>query len=203
MVLSTPVPPKLYLINVLFHFKLLLDKMERFSPKIEIINHFDNLINRVDIDIDIFLEKYNDEKSLDELLTSSENNRKNFRNINDSFDVSFFSTFNPFEHQYQTLDLCTNSTKVIDYLKQVRMKTIEELRKAQEDTLEYYKLNSWRFKTQQSNERNISELRSELFSEKFYFQVHFTQADKILWAFNTFTFVTDFYMSPSDIDSLE
>ena len=180
--------------------------MERFSPKIEIINHFDNLINRVDIDIDICLDKYNDEKSLGELLINSENNRKNFRNINDDFYVSFFNTFNPFEHQYQTLDLCTKSTKVIDYLKQVRMKTIEELRKAQEDTLEYYKLNSWRFKSEQSNVKNIDELKSELFCEKFYFQIYLGLTQPMntqRWAFNVFTFVTDFYMSPSDIDSLE
>ena len=30
------------------------------SPKIEIINHFDNLINRVDIDIEKSIEKYKD-----------------------------------------------------------------------------------------------------------------------------------------------
>ena len=36
--------------------------MERLNPKIEIINHFDNLINRIDIDIDSSIEKYNDQK---------------------------------------------------------------------------------------------------------------------------------------------
>ena len=126
--------------------------MTKFSPKIEIINHFDNLINRVDIDIDICLEKYDDEISLGELLISSEYNRKNFRDRFDSFMIKFYHPFNPFENQ--TLDLWTEATKVIDYLKQVRMKTIEELRKAQEDTLEYYKLNSWRFKSEQSNVKN-------------------------------------------------
>ena len=35
---------------------ILLDKM--FSSKIDIINHFDDLINRIDIDIDSSLEKY-------------------------------------------------------------------------------------------------------------------------------------------------
>jgi hypothetical protein len=70
------------------------------------------------------------------------------------------------------------------------MKTIEELKKAQEKTLEYYKLNSERFK-------------SELFAEKFYFQVNFKQPENRFWPFNVFTFVTDFYMSQSYIDSLE
>jgi hypothetical protein len=129
-----------------------------FSPKIEIINHFDNLINRIDIDIDSSLEKYNDKQLLSDLLKSSEKNRRNFRNIYDKFYVVFFSSFNQF--RYQSLDSWPESIKVIDYLKQVRMETIEELRKAQKESLEYYKLNSERFK-------------SELFAEKFYFQVNF------------------------------
>ena len=171
--------------------------MSRFSPKIEIINHFDNLINRVDIDIDHCLEKYNDAKVLGELL-SSENSRKNSKNKYLNLELFYTS-----KHPNQTLDLWTESTKVIDYLKQVRMKTIDELRKAQDDTLEYYKLNYSRFKSELSNEKNTDELRSELFSEKFYFQVNFTQFEKRRWAFNVFTFVTDFYMSPSHIDLLE
>jgi len=78
--------------------------------------------------------------------------------------------------------------KVVDYLKQIRMKTIEELKKAQEETLEYYKLNSERFKSEQTNKKNIDELKSELFGDKFYFQVNFKQTENILWPFNVFTF---------------
>ena len=170
--------------------------MARLSPKIEIINHFDNLINRIDIDIDSSLEKYNEKQVLGEILQSPKNNKKNFEDKN--FNVKFFNRFNSSKHQQcQLIDLWPESTKVIDYLKEIRMKTIEELRKAQDETLEYYKLNSSRFKCQLSNEKNIDELRSELFvAENFFFQVNFTR-------FNVFTFVTDFYMSSSDIDSLE
>ena len=32
--------------------------MAKLSPKIEIINHFDNLIHRIDINIDQSIEKY-------------------------------------------------------------------------------------------------------------------------------------------------
>ena len=175
--------------------------MAKFSPKIEIINHFDNLINTIDIDIDICLERCSDAQILGELLINSEKNRSDFRNNNKAFEVEFFDTFD--SSKCQSLDLWTESTKVIDYLKQVRIKTIEELRTSQDETLEYYKLNSSKFKSELSIEKNIEELRSELFAETFYFQVHFTQSDKRYWAFNVFTFVTDFYMSPSDIDSLE
>ena len=173
--------------------------MRRFSPKIEIINHFDNLINRVDIDVDISLEKFNDEV-LSQLLTSSENNRKNFRKNDDEFNIYLFDNSNS---TTQPLDLWTKSTKVTYYLRQVRMKTIYELRKAQEDALEYYKLNSWRFKSELCDEKNIDQFRSKLFAEIFYFQINFKQTDKIYWPFNVFTFLTDFYMSPSEIDSLE
>ena len=172
--------------------------MRKFSPKIEIINHFDKLINRVDIDIDNCLEKNNDEKALGELLKSSENNRRNFRKEPVVFNIEFLDDLSN-----QPLDLWPESTKVTDYLKQVRMKTIEELKNAQEETIEYYKLNSERFKSELTNEKNIEELKSELFAEKFYFQVNFKQSKNILCPFNVFTFVTDFYMSQSYIDSLE
>ena len=175
--------------------------MARFSPKIEIINHFDNLINRVDIDIDNCLEKCNNDLILGEQQKSSEDNRRNFWNKYNDFNFEFLDTFKSSKHQ--SLDLWPESTKVIDYLTEVRMKIIEELRKAQEDTLENYKLNSSQFKSELSNEKNIDELRSKLFAENFYFQIHFTQSDKRCWSFNVFTFVTDFYMSQSDIDSLE
>ena len=41
--------------------------MVKLSPKIEIINHFDNLINRIDIDIDQSIEKYKEDQILGEL----------------------------------------------------------------------------------------------------------------------------------------
>ena len=173
--------------------------MAKFGPKIEIINHYDNLINRVDIDIDNCLEKYN-EQFLNELLLNTENKRKNFPTKN-SFQVD---TFTSSKHQNQTFDLWSKSTKVVDYLSQVRMETIDELRKAQNETLQYYSLNSWRFKSELFNEfKNIDELRSELFAEKFMFSVNITNSEISCWSFNVFIFVIDFYMSPSDIDSLE
>ena len=174
--------------------------MTKFSPKIEIINHFDNLINRIDIDIDSCLNKFNDQQILSELLRSAENDRRTFRNIYIDFDVQFFATF---DSSKQKIDSWRESTKVVDYLKQVRMETIEELKKVQEETIEYYKLYSTRFKSELSSEKNIDELRSLLFADKFYFQVNFNKSENRLWAFNVFTFVTDFYMSPSFIDSLE
>ena len=174
--------------------------MEKLSPKIEIINHFDNLINRLDIDIDDSLEKCDNKQLLDDLVRSSETNRKYFRTRFDHFNLEFFERYNSSSKHESPLDL---STKVVDYLRQVRTKTIDELRKAHNETLKYYSDNSTRFKSEQTNEKTIDELKSELYAEKYYFQVHLTQETKRLWYFSLFTFVTDFYMSPSDITSLE
>ena len=176
--------------------------MTRFSPKIEIINHFDNLINRVDIDIDNCLEKYNDEL-LEDLLISSGIDRIRFHTnmlCFSQFKVITYETTNWSINPNQAVDIWPESTKVIDYLKQIRMRTIDELKKEQEQTLEKYKLNSERFKRELNDVRSTEELRSELFDEKFYFQIQMKQS---IWAFNLFTFVIDFYMSQSEIESLE
>jgi hypothetical protein len=175
--------------------------MSRFSGKIDIINHFDKLINKVDIDIDQCLEKCNDQQLLSDLLDSTETNRTNFRNRYDDFDVKFFDTYNSSKHQ--SLDTWAESRKVVDYLKQTRMKTIDELKKAQEETLQYYSDNSSRFKSELTNEKTMEELKSELYAEKHFFQVRLKQSERRLWPFNVFTFVTDFYLSQFYIDSLE
>ena len=38
--------------------------MERICPKIKIINHFDYLINRIDVDINSSLEWFNDKQHI-------------------------------------------------------------------------------------------------------------------------------------------
>ena len=170
-----------------------------FSPKIEIINYFDELINLVDIDIERSLIKYK-RRTLGQLECFEIKKRSvTTQNI-----LCLFESSENNDGTVHTVDLWSESTKVVDYLSQVRMRTIEELRKAQEETLENYKLNSSLFKSEQMTDKNkIEELRSKLFAEKFYFQVRLTSEDYKPWIFNVFTFVTDFYMSQSDIDTLK
>ena len=176
--------------------------MERFSPKIEIINHFENLINRIDIDIDSSIEMFNDQQLLSEIRTNFEKNRKDFWHIFLYFNIKFFD--HTIDSSKPNLNSWPESMKVIDCLKEIRMKTIQELKNAQKETLEYYKLNnSERFKSLLTKEKNIEEIKSELFAEKFYFQVNFKQSKNRLWPLNVFTFATDFFISQSDIDSLE
>ena len=199
------------------------------STKKDIISHFDNLIHRVDIDIEECLEKYNEKQVLGDLkcfksykknemkLKRIRDPKKSFQSfvlnkssINKSYELGcswlnevkkidellFKSRTNKNSDEleygkiYKTVDLWSESTKVVDYLNQIRMKTIEELRKAQEETLEIYRSQK-------------VDLKSQLFPDKFYFQVLYTQTEPYEWVFKLFTFVTDFYMSSADISLLE
>ena len=164
--------------------------MYRFSPKIEIINHFDNLINRVDIEIEKCFEKCKD----DQLLSRCKRCARYLDFILESFKSP---------QSIDTVDLWSESTKLVDYLNQVRMRTIEELRKEQNDALEYYKCNLSKFQEQLNNETKMEDLKSKLFGEKFYFQLLYKPSDEDNWIFNLFTICVDFYMTPNDINLLE
>ena len=196
--------------------------MDRFSPKIEIINHFDDLINRVDIEIEELLEKYNREQILGDLECI-----QNERNLicSPCFHLPFL-TSSLKNNSNQSMKVWPKSIKVIDYLNQVRERTINELKEAQNDNIEYFNSVSSSFKIEG---KKLDEIKSQLFGEKFYFQVHYKpiQKEKVddeeeeeeeeaeeeaeedegetneEWIFNLYTIVTDFYMSPADINLLE
>ena len=175
------------------------------SSRIEIINYFDDLIKRVDIDIEECLEnyEYDQEPALSELLCFEIKNRTVISEQKFNLN-STCSNESDQEVQYETVDQWSESTKVVDYLNQTRNRTIDELKKAQEETLEYYKLNSSLIKSNEWNK--MDQLRSELFKEKFYFQVVYKPKNKYYsnpWIFNLYTIVTDFYLSSTEIDLLE
>ena len=185
------------------------------NPKIEIINYFDNLINRVDIDIEECLVKYKEDQVIGDLKCY-----KSYKKIeyNGWFELSESSLHNSYEIEhswlkdkeegceksnktnenpddlefnkiYKTVDLWSEETKVVDYLNQVRIRTVEELKEAQKEAIESY--------TSQTDDSN-----RQLFPEKFYFQVRYKRKPE-QWIFNVFTFDTDFYISPDDITLLE
>ena len=168
------------------------NKIVRFSPKIEIINHFDELINQVDIDIEESLKNYNENQVLSDIQFKK-------RKVDSKFKLELFDSC---KLQEETAIEWSESTKVVDYLNQVRMRTIEQLRKEQKERVE----NSSQYnhlKEEITDENKKEELKRQLFADKFYFQVKNRQQNNKLWYFNIFTFVTDFYISPEEINILE
>jgi hypothetical protein len=184
--------------------------MDRLSAKIEIINHFDNMINRVDIEIEDCLVKYKEEQTIGYLEYIR--NERNFK-FPLCFHLCFFPSSSKKDNN-QSMEVLPSSTKVVDYLNQVRKRTIDELRKAQKDSITHYNSISTLFKqhVQLTERKELEDIRSQLFGEKFYFQVlnkpnkeekvEKTEKEK-KWIFNLYTIVTDFYMSSADINLLE
>ena len=171
-----------------------------FSPKLEIINHFDELINRVDIDIENALEIYTENQVLGD-FECFEVKKRNGKIGNNSILHKYKYRFvysNPYKSSLKcdTDNLWSKRTKVTDYLNQIRIRIIGALRKVQEESLQ----NSSKFSHLRVEITNKDDLRSELFDDKFYFQI---QIPPKTWIFNLFTIVTDFYMSQSDIDTLQ
>jgi hypothetical protein len=164
--------------------------MTNLSPKIEIITHFDELINNVDIDCETSIQKYKEKQVLSQLY-SKDDNEKYWKKVR--FKLGF--TSESFHNNEET--------SVIEYLKHVRKKAIKELRQTQKDSLDYYKLNYLRLESKLADVKDKEELRSILFADKFHFQVRFNQSNKRLWIFDIFTFITDFYLPEADIELLE
>lgn len=165
--------------------------MARISRKSEITNHFDKLINRVNIHFEEQLEKYKGNRFLDEnARTDIEDSEESYQK---GYTLEFFDSHETFLiNKYQEDDrLWSESTRVVDYLKQVQTRTVDELKKEMEDCLEYYESNT---------DKNLE----ELFDNKYCFQLAYTPINSMFsWFFDLYTVITDFYMTGSDMIELE
>ena len=175
--------------------------MDNLSPKIEIINYFDNLINRIDIEIDETIEKHKEDQVLGNLKCFPIEQR--YIKDNSGMDLKYIESNETSKaNKCESAIEWSESTKVVDYLNQVRQRTIEELRKGQKESLEYLKSKSADL-NQLKESKDAEEIRSRLFADKFYFQVFYKLKFTEPWVFNLFTIVADFYLSPTDINFLE
>ena len=95
----------------------------------------------------------------------------------------------------------------------MRQNAIDEIRKAQDENLEYYKANKEKFKVDRENltEEKSEELKSQLFANRFCFLVTKKPAkycfnkdgvkdSQYVPIFNLHTVITDLYLSKSEID---
>ena len=112
-------------------------------------------------------QNYNQQNVFGELDCFLVDNR--YRGTYYGLNIEYFGSNESSEkNKCETINEWSESTKVIEYLKQVRQKTIDELRKAQEDSLEYLKSNSFDLNHIKES-KDVEEMRSRLFADKFYF----------------------------------
>ena len=175
----------------------------KLCPNIEIINYFDKLVDRVDIDIEQSIEKLGDRlfKDLNCLENRKVKTDRYYLISNESSQTNNEQCEDVLRTTNNANNEVTKWTKVDDYLNQIRTRTIEELRKAEEESLKYLKSHA-----SLNDLKDADELKSRLFANKFYFQVHYNPNNKAYqdaWVFNLYTFVVDFYLAPSEINFLE
>jgi hypothetical protein len=95
------------------------------------------------------------------------------------------------------------STRIRDYLNQVRSKAIEEANLARKANLASYELNK---DNQRLNQvRSIEEMRRVLFKDKFCFvlQIGYFNTESAINLSNIYTISTDFYLDQNKIKLLK
>ena len=156
-----------------------------------ITNYFDELINQVDTDIEETHKNCNEQQLMANLQCFKLEQRP-------MITQTILSLFKP----HRNMETVNISTKLVDYLNQIRVRTIKELRSAKEESLLNYS-GQFNYSKEINYNEKIEELKSQLFSKKFCFQVRLTNKDYKPLIFKLITFVTDFYMSPIDINILK
>ena len=199
-----------------------MDKI--ISPTLLITDYYDSLIREIDIYTEEQINRYDDQQQ-----------QSSIRRIGLKYNTDTRRTFgvetykNPYRSdKYTNLDKIRYFTEKKpeetggerDYLNMVRKKAIDEIRKVQEENLEYYRDNKERFKVDRENldEEKIEELRSKLFANRFCFLVNVpdevliysykwcpdtdSRANRSISLFKLHIVITDFYLRESDIDYL-
>lgn len=107
------------------------------SPKVVIINHFDKLSNKVEIDFDQSIQKYNEKQTLGEILiwTKEDKNKYWTKNESNIFRLDKIKR----SGRYETIQW-SKSTTVIAYLRQVRDQTLGLLEKEQESSVGHIRI---------------------------------------------------------------
>ena len=155
--------------------------MDEFkSPKMLIIDHYDSMIRQLDIFTEELIEK-SDEKDLVDLLPKDDENMTGLDGVT------------------------PGTTRFRDYLELVRSKSIEELKKAQQETLDSYEMNKslYKYDRETLTDEKVEEMRKNLFKDKFCFLLHFGYDNRTKCALKYATIITNFYLDENDLDLLK
>lgn len=185
------------------------------SPRLFIIDYYDELIKNIDIYTEEELEKYQDNDLL------SDNNTENILIPKSDDNIETYgvdSRLDPYSDEYSyNIQLNYEKDSITkDYLNDVRLKAINALKLSQDENLKYYNSNKSIIKTSQTqmNEKEINQLKSKLFANKFCFlldineyKVYKTKSSKKYTTnqsiFKLYTIITDFYLNEKNIEEIK
>ncbi len=172
-----------------------------------IVDHYDSEIRQVDILIEELLEKYNEEDLLRHDLTKYKNHDQDLSEATNSNEYAIEGFKDPYNHcKYDMSEfsaaLCSidEKTRTRDYLELVRSKTIVELKKAKQETLDSYEMNKhlYKYNREDLTDEIVEEMRRNLFKDKFCF-VQFIDGNLL----HKYLIITDFYLDQKDLDFLK
>lgn len=129
--------------------------MHQLNPKRIIMDYYDSLVRRVDINTEVRLEQYTDEDRLDQVRYSMLAKRKwsssedetfglrwRFKELEDMYGERSsrdpYSSEYDFEPESNSRRFIPGTTTMQDYLNAIRDELIGELRKAEAENLSYY-----------------------------------------------------------------
>ena len=187
---------------------------EFVTPSLLITEYYDSLISQIDIFTEERIRECKDD--IDEEECGEKYDPSYFDNYGNVYGVeTIYNPYKPQKYSINRTDISeteiTDKAKAVEYMNKVRQKAIEEIRKVQDENLEYYKANKDKLKVDRKNltEEKLEELKSQLFANRFCFLVKkepyylfFDSGDNKDIKnplFYLHTVITDFYVRESDI----
>ena len=168
--------------------------MEQFkSFKMLIVDHYDSIINKIDVHTEELLEKYaNNNRTLSEELYQEgdccydffreyeyEHQTDSHQEIIEFFGVEEFKNPYKFEYKYDSdrieeIKATLKSMQVQKYIETIREKAIELARSAEKENLRLYEENKEKYKSidlKNLTDEKIREIRSDVFRDRFCFVI--------------------------------
>ena len=204
---------KAILIKTIFEKKIKM--IEFYTPSLLITEYYDSLISQLDIYTEETIKEYKENGLPEKKIINSYTRYDDDDETDDDDMYRITRIFNRYKLRSYSINRTdipeiTEISQAEDYMNNVRQKAIDEIRKVQDENLEYYKANKDKFKVDRKNltEEKLEEIKSQLFSNRFCFLVEKKPLnmlknksnDRYGPLFNLHTVITDFYLRESDID---
>jgi hypothetical protein len=189
------------------------------SPRMEIIDNCDSVINELDIYTEIFLRKLvNDD---DKLYIAQYFPKKEQAFKYNHYSIQYYANDKySGEYEFNLAQIPPAPMEIKEYINKSRANAIEAITKVRNEILESYNANAIRLKrdwSKMDDPKEMEQLRQDLFGEKFCFGIEINAQDRVYSrlfdrlncsrisskpAFKFCTIISDFYLSEIEIKKL-
>jgi hypothetical protein len=155
-------------------------KVKKFiSPRMEIIDHFDEVINDLDIYTEVLLDDM-EKRGKDKEIYTPQYFNKEKKEVDLKFPWKFADQYID-EYEYERVEDVPKPMAIKDHVNCIRAKSIVALKKARDEILAQYDANASRLKRDWSTMENVEErerLREDLFGKQFCFSLQINAPER-------------------------